>query len=77
MKFLAEKTDEFNLPCVITIDGTNHKIAETVIANTKAKKQNILVLDSMQSTTLNDIKNGELYLSVMRISQSVQKIIYA
>lgn len=73
VKFLAEKTDELNLPCVITIDGTKHKIAETVIANTKAKNQNILVLDSMQSTTLNDIKNGESYLSVMKRNLEVLK----
>lgn len=32
IKFLAEKTDEFNLPCVINIDGTRHNIARTVIA---------------------------------------------
>ncbi|MBQ7561315.1 MAG: zinc ABC transporter substrate-binding protein [Synergistaceae bacterium] len=49
IKFLAEKTDEFNLPCVIDIDGTRHNIARTVIASTKAKNQKILVLNSMQS----------------------------
>ena len=73
VKFLAEKTDEFNLPCVITIDGTKHKIAETVIANTKMKNQKILVLDSMQSATLNDIKNGVSYLSVMESNLEVLK----
>ena len=73
VKFLAEKTDEFNLPCVITIDGTKHKIAETVIANTKTKNQKILVLDSMQSKTSNDIKNGASYLSVMERNLEVLK----
>lgn len=73
VKFLAEKTDEFNLPYVITIDGTKHKIAETVIANTKTKNQKILVLDSMQSKTSNDIKNGISYLSVMERNLKVLK----
>ena len=73
VKFLAEKTDEFNLPCVITIDGTKYKIAETVIANTKTKNQKILVLDSMQSKTSNDIKNGASYLSVMERNLEVLK----
>ena len=37
--FLSGKVDELNLPCVMTIEGTNHKIAETIIANTAAKNQ--------------------------------------
>ena len=63
--FLAGKVDELGLPCVMTIEGIRHKIAETVIANTKAKNQKVLSLDSMQSTTLKDVENGASYLSVM------------
>lgn len=58
--FLAGKVDELNLPCVMTIEGTNHKIAETIIANTAAKNRKILVLNSMQGKI-----EGETYLSVM------------
>ena len=41
VKFLAEKTDELKLPCVINIEGVRHKIAQTVIENTKAKNQKV------------------------------------
>ena len=64
--FLADKVNELGLPYVIMIDGTRHKIPETVIANTKTKNQRILTLDSMQSATMRDIQNGTTYLSVMR-----------
>lgn len=58
--FLAGKVDELNLPFVMTIEDTNHKIAETIITNTAAKNQKILVLNSMQGKV-----EGETYLSVM------------
>ncbi|MBQ6737640.1 MAG: zinc ABC transporter substrate-binding protein [Synergistaceae bacterium] len=61
--FLSNKVEELKLPYVLTIDGTKHKIAETVISNTKSKNQKILVLDSMQSTTLN---NNTSYLEIMQ-----------
>ena len=63
--FLSKKTDELKLPCVLTIEGANHKIAETIIANTYAKNQKVLTMDSMQSTTSSDVKNGITYISVM------------
>lgn len=68
IKFLAEKVDEFNLPCVMTIEGTNHKIAETIIANTAQKNQKILVLNSMQGKI-----DGENYLSIMGKNLEVLK----
>ena len=63
--FLSKKTDELKLPCVLTIEGANHKIAETVVANTYSKNQKVLTMDSMQSTTSSDVKNGITYISVM------------
>lgn len=63
--FLAQKADELELPAVITIDGSDKRIAETIVQNTKSKDQKILTLDSMQSTDTEDIKNGITYLSVM------------
>ncbi len=63
--FLAQKLDELALPAVMTIEGTDHRIAETIVQNTKSKDQQILTLDSMQSTTAEDIKNGTTYLSIM------------
>lgn len=63
--FLAGKVDELKLPCVMTIEGTQHKIADTVISSTKAKNQKVLSMDSMQATTQKDIQNGVTYISVM------------
>lgn len=63
--FLAGKVDELGLHCVLTIEGTDHRIAETVVANTSAKNQKILSMDSLQSTTSVDVKKGVNYLSVM------------
>lgn len=65
IKFLAGKVDELNLPCVLTIDGANHRIAETIIANTARKDQKILSLDSLQSTTLLNAEHGATYLAAM------------
>ena len=71
--FLAGKVDELNLPCVLKIDGTNHKIAETVIKSTKNHNRSILVLDSMQSATMKDIEAGKTYLDVMRRNLEILK----
>ena len=71
--FLSEKVDELSLRSVITIEGTDHRIAETIIRNTKTKDQQILVLDSLQSAKAEDIKNGVTYLSVMEKNLTVLK----
>ena len=73
ISFLAKKVDELQLPCVLTIAGKDHKIAETVIENTSAKNQKVLTMDSMQATTSQDVKNGTTYLSVMEKNLSVLK----
>ncbi|MBO4784501.1 MAG: zinc ABC transporter substrate-binding protein [Lachnospiraceae bacterium] len=71
--FLAEKMDELSLKNVMTIEGTNHKIAETIIDNTKDKNQNILVMDSMQSVTSKGVEEGITYLSIMESNLEVLK----
>ncbi len=73
ISFLAGKVDELNLPCVLTIEGTQHKIAETIVENTSTKNQAILTMDSMQATTSEDVKNGATYLSIMEQNLSVLK----
>ena len=73
ISFLAKKVDELKLPCVLTIEGAQHKIAETIVQNTTAKNQKVLTMDSMQSTTSKDVKNGTTYLSVMEKNLSVLK----
>lgn len=71
ISFLAKKVDELSLKYVMTIEGANHNIAQTVIDNTAEKNQQILVLDSMQSKTLENIENGETYISIMEKNLTV------
>lgn len=71
--FLSQKIDELALPVVLTIEGDNHRIAETIIENTKTKDQKILIMDSMQSVSKKDIENGTTYLSVMENNLEVLK----
>lgn len=73
ISFLAGKVNELRLPCVLTIEGAQHKIAETIVQNTAEKNQSILTLDSMQSTTSTDVANGTTYLSVMESNLDVLK----
>ncbi|MCR4939737.1 MAG: metal ABC transporter substrate-binding protein [Treponemataceae bacterium] len=63
--FLANKVDELSLKAVMTIEGKDHRIAQTIVDNTKEKNQKIITMDSMQSTTQKDVQNGTTYLSVM------------
>ena len=71
--FLAQKSDELNLLCVLKIDGANHKIAETVINSSKNHGRKILTLDSMQSASRKDIDAGKTYLGVMRSNLEILK----
>ena len=73
ISFLAKKVDELKLPCVLTIEGAQHKIAETIVKNTAEKNQKVLTMDSMQSTTSQDVANGTTYLSVMEKNLDVLK----
>ena len=71
--FLAQKMDELKLPAVLTIDGANHRIAETIIHATAEKNQKLLTMNSMQGCTLRDAESGVTYLSVMQDNLEVLK----
>ena len=71
--FLAKKMDELKLPAVLTIEGRQHKLAQTIVENTKAKNQKVLTLNSMQSVTEEEIKKGITYLAVMEQNLNVFK----
>ena len=73
ISFLAKKVDELGLKNIMTIEKSDQKIAKTIIENTATKDQKILTLDSMQSTTSDDIANGETYLSAMEKNLEVLK----
>ena len=45
----------------------------SLVENTAAKNQKVLTMDSMQSTTSEDVANGTTYLSVMEQNLGVLK----
>lgn len=71
--FLAGKIDELGLKSILTIEGSDSSIASTVVNATAAKNAQILAVDSMQSSTSEDVKNGVTYLSVMQSNLEVFK----
>ncbi len=73
ISFLSGKVDELSLPAVLTIEGPDHRIAETIVQNAKDKNSKILTMDSMQATTGEDAENGTSYLSIMEKNLSVLK----
>lgn len=71
--FLAGKVDELSLNAVMTIEGADHRIAETIIQNTKTHDQQVLSMDSMQSVTSKDVESGVSYLSIMESNLAILK----
>lgn len=69
--FLAHKVDELKLPVILTIEGANHNIAESIKNATESKNQEILTMNSMQSVTAEDVADGETYLNVMEDNLNV------
>ena len=63
--FLAGKIDELGLKSICTIENIDNKIAETIKDTSSAKDQEILTIDSLQSTTSDDINAGKTYLTTM------------
>ncbi len=73
ISFLAGKVDELDLSCVMTLEGTEHDIAQTIVSTSKDQDAQILVLDSMQSITSKDVEGGAKYLSIMESNLDVLK----
>lgn len=71
--FLADKLDELGLKSVMTIEGSDRKLAETIIKASGSGNQQILTLDSIQSVTDDDIANGYDYLTKMKNNLEVLK----
>ena len=71
--FLADKVNELNINTIFTIEGSDTKIAKAVISATKSQNQNISTLDSIQSVTSEQIKNGKTYISIMKSNLDVLK----
>ncbi len=73
LTFLTGKADELGLKNIMTIEKSDQKVAKTIIQNTKDKNQQILTLDSMQSTVSGDAENGTTYLSIMEKNLDILK----
>lgn len=69
--FLAHRVDELKLPVILTIEGADHNIAESIKNATESKNQEILTMNSMQSVTAEDVADGETYLNVMEDNLNV------
>lgn len=63
--FLAEKAGELGLPAVMKIDGSDGRIARTIAGNTRTGDQKVLLLNSMQSVSGQEIEAGETYMGIM------------
>lgn len=63
--FLANKLKEENLPHVMVLEGSDGKIAKTIIEAAGMPEVSTLAMNSMQSCTGRDIAQGTTYLSIM------------
>ena len=64
--FLTQKINELHLPAVLVIEGSDGKIAQTIIRNTDTKDQNLLILDSLQTAPKDGDAQDRTYLAVMK-----------
>lgn len=62
--FLANKVSALGLNHVMTLEGSDGKIAQTIIS-TAGSHADILAMDSMQSCTMKDVTAGITYLGIM------------
>lgn len=69
--FLANKVDELSLNSIITLEGSDGKLADTIRKATKTGDQQILTLNSMQAVTAEDLNAGADYLEIMKNNLSV------
>ena len=69
--FLSKKVDELHLPVILTIENSDGRIAESIRTNTRTKNQQILVMNSLQSVTKEQLLDGITYLKVMHENLSV------
>ena len=71
--FLAETLKEQALPAVVTIEGSDVRLAETVISSSGRTDCPILTLRSMQGVSAGEISGGASYLGIMEENLAVLK----
>ena len=70
--FLAGKMKELDLPAVLAIENSDHRVAETIAQNA-GNGAVVLTLDSMQGVTSKDAAAGTTYLSIMESNLEILK----
>jgi zinc transport system substrate-binding protein len=64
--FLTVKVNELNISKILVLENTSCDFAQTIINSSTAKNQTVLEMNSLQSISKNNIKDGISYLSVMQ-----------
>lgn len=70
---LAKTMDALNLPAAAVTESSDQSIAKTIIETTKRGNQKIVVFDSLQSVSKQDIADGKTYISAMTYNLSALK----
>ena len=73
IKYLSDKINELKLKHVMKIESSNGKLANSIIENSGAKDVDVLSLNSIQSISREDMKNGVSYISLMEGNLEVLK----
>ena len=71
MAFLADRLESEDLPAVLILEGSSEDLASTIIRNTQSQDQEILVLDSMQAVSPQQVEAGASYLGLMEENLTV------
>lgn len=66
IRFLRNKVDELNLPAVLLLEGSDTRFAETVLRESQNKDRPIIMVNSMQGVTTQDVEQGATYLAIMQ-----------
>ena len=73
VNFLVNKLDELELSHILVLEGGDTRLAETIIANSRAKSAQVLSIKSLPSVTARMIDEGVTYLGVMEQNLEVLK----
>ncbi|SHM63956.1 metal ABC transporter substrate-binding protein [Ruminococcus flavefaciens] len=71
INFLIDKVKELDCATVFTLENSNKDIANTIVANSGKKDVKIAELNSIQSVSKNDVKNGVSYIELMQKNYDV------
>ncbi|MBR4194299.1 MAG: zinc ABC transporter substrate-binding protein [Oscillospiraceae bacterium] len=73
VNFLVNMLDELELSHILVLEGGDTRLAETIIANSRAKSAQVLSINSLQSVTARMVDEGVTYLGVMEQNLEVLK----